>query len=59
MVFYSLLKARHIFKETVVGFLIVRHTHEEINAFFGKLYEGLCYTNVHVLADLMKAFVDS
>lgn len=59
MAFCSLLTARHIFKEVVVGFLIVGHTHEDIDAFFGKLSERLRRTDIYVLADLMKAFMDS
>lgn len=35
------------------------HTHEDIDAFCGKLSESLHHIDVHVLANLMKAFMDS
>jgi hypothetical protein len=37
MAFYSLLTARDILKEVTVGFLVVGHTHEDINAYFSYL----------------------
>ncbi|KAG0594344.1 hypothetical protein M758_UG068900 [Ceratodon purpureus] len=45
LAFCSLLTARRIFKEVTVGFLIVGHTHQDINAYFSH--------------KLMKAFMDS
>lgn len=52
-----MLKAKHIFKK-VVRFLIAVHTHKDIDAFFGKLFERLGCTNIYILANLMKAFMD-
>ena len=34
--FWSLLVARRIVKELVVSFMIVGHTHDDINALFGR-----------------------
>ena len=59
MAFCSLLTARRVFKEVTVGFLIVGHTHEDINAHFSYLSKLLKMKNTYVLADLMKAFMDS
>ena len=59
MVFCSLLIARTIFKEVTVGFLIVGHTHEDIDAHFSYLSKLLKMKNMYVLSDLMKAFMDS
>jgi hypothetical protein len=57
MDFCSLLTARGIFKEVTVGFLVVGHTHEDIDA-FSNLSKLLKQKNTYVLADLMKAFMD-
>ena len=57
--FCSLLTAKRVFKEVTVGFLIVGHTHEDINAHFSYLSKLLKMKNTYVLADLMKAFMDS
>jgi hypothetical protein len=57
MAFCSLLTARGIFKEVTVGFLVVGHTHEDIDA-FSNLSKLLKQKNTYVLADLMKAFMD-
>ena len=59
MAFCSLLTARRIFKEVTVGFLVVGHTHEDIDAHFSYLSKLLKRRNTYVLADLMKAFMDS
>jgi hypothetical protein len=59
MAFCSLLTARRIFKEVTVGFLVVGHTHEDIDAYFSYLSKLLKRRNTYVLADLMKAFMDS
>ena len=56
MAFYSLLTARRIFKEVTVGFLVVGHTHKDIDAHFSYLSKLLKMKNTYVLADLMKAF---
>ena len=59
MALCSLLTARRIFKEVTVGFLVVGHTHEDIDAHFSYLSKLLKRRNTYVLADLMKAFMDS
>ena len=40
-------------------FLVVSHTHEDIDAHFSYLSKLLKMKNTYVLADLMKAFIDS
>ena len=59
MAFCSMLTARRVFKEVTVGILIVGHTHEDIDAYFSYLLKLLKMKNTYVLADLMKAFMDS
>ena len=59
MAFCSLLTARRVFKEVTIGFLIVRHTHKDIDAHFSYLSKLLKMKNTYVLSDLMKAFMDS
>ena len=59
MAFCSLLTAKRVFKEVTVGFLIVGHTHEDIDVHFSYLSKLLKMKNTYVLADLMKAFMDS
>ena len=59
MAFCSLLTAKRVFKGVTVGFLIVGHTHEDIDAHFSYLLKLLKMKNTYVLADLMKAFMDS
>ena len=59
MAFSSLLTAQRIFKEVTVGFLVVNHTHKDIDAHFSYLSKLLKMKNTYVLADLMKAFMDS
>ena len=59
MAFCSLLTARRVFKEVTVGFLIFGHTYEDIDAHFSYLSKLLKMKNTYVLADLMKAFIDS
>ena len=59
MVFFSLLTARGVFKETQAGFLLIGHTHEDIDAYFSHLLKPLKRKNTLVLADLMKAFMQS
>ena len=42
-----------------MGFLVVGHTQEDIDAYFSYLSKLLKQKNTYVLADLMKAFMDS
>jgi hypothetical protein len=59
MAFLSLLTAQGVFKEIQVDFLLVGHTHEDIDAYFSHLSKSLKSKNTFVLADLMKAFMQS
>ena len=59
LAFCSLLTARRIFKEVTVEFLVVSHTHEDIDAYFSYLSKLLKMKNTYMLPDLMKAFMDS
>jgi hypothetical protein len=59
MAFCSLLIARGIFKEVTVRFLIVGHTHKNIDAHFRSLAKLLKKKNTYVLVDLMKGFMNS
>ena len=58
MAFCSLLTARKIFKEMTVGFLIVGHTHEDIDAHFRYLLKLLKMKNTFILVELIRAFMD-
>ena len=42
-----------------MGFLVVGHTHKDIDAHFSYLSKLLKMKNTYVLVDLMKAFMDS
>ena len=59
MAFLSLLTARGVFEVIQAGFLLVGHTHEDIDAYFSHLSKALKSKNMFVLADLMKAFMQS
>ena len=59
MAFFSLLTAQDVFEEIQAGFLLVRHMHEDIDAYFSHLSKALKSKNTFVLADLMKAFMQS
>ena len=55
----SMLTVQRIFKEVTVEFLVVGHTHEDIDVHFSYLSKLLKMKNTYVLVDLMKAFMDS
>ena len=59
MAFCSLLTTKRIFKEVTIGFLIIDHIHEDINAHFSYLSKLLKMKNMYIFADCMKAFMDS
>ena len=59
MAFLSLLTTRGVFKEIQVGFLLVGYTHKDIDAYFNHLSKALKSRNTFVVADLMKAFIES
>jgi CO dehydrogenase nickel-insertion accessory protein CooC1 len=57
LVFLSLLMAKEMFEEVKLGFLVVGHTHENIDGCFGYLSKKLKKQNNYILANLMKAFM--
>ena len=59
MAFCSLLIARGVFNEVTIVFLIVDHTHKDIDVHFSYLSKLLKMKNTYILASLMKAFMDS
>ena len=60
MAYLSLLTAiGKVFKEIQVGFLMVGHTHKDIDAYFNYLSKKLKNANTFVLPDLMKEFMTS
>jgi hypothetical protein len=59
LAFILLLTAREVFEEFKLGFLVVGHTHEDIDGCFGYLSRKLRKQNNYILVDLMKAFMVS
>jgi hypothetical protein len=59
LAFLSLLIAREVFKEVKFGFLVVGHTHDDIDNCFGYLSKKLKEQNNYILANSMKAFMVS
>ncbi len=57
--FLSLLTARDVFEEVKLGFLVVGHTHEDIDGCFGYLSKKLKEENNYILTNLMKTFMIS
>jgi hypothetical protein len=57
LVFLSLLSAKEVFEEVQLGFLVIGHTHENIDKSFGHLSKKLREQNNYVVANLMKAFM--
>ncbi len=57
--FLSLLMARDVFEKVKLGFLVVGHTHEDIDGYFNYLSKKLMEENNYILANLMKAFMIS
>ena len=58
MTFLSILIHRGVFKELQVGFLLVEHTHKDIDAYFRHLSRNLKNQYLFVVANLMKAFME-
>jgi hypothetical protein len=50
---------RDVFEEVKLGFLVLGHTHKDINGCFGYLSKKLKEENNYILADLMKVFMIS
>ncbi len=59
LAFLSLLIARKVFEEVRLGFLVVGHTHGDIDGSFRYLLKKLREQNNYVIVDLMKAFMFS
>ncbi len=59
LMFLSLLMARDVFEEVKLGFLVVGHTHEDIDGYFSYLLKKLMEENNYILANLMKIFMIS
>jgi hypothetical protein len=57
LVFLSLLTICEVFKKVQMGFLMVGHTHENIDGSFGYLLKKLRKKNNYVMVDLMKTFM--
>ena len=53
MLFRSLLIARGVFKIVQLRFLMVRHTHEDIDSMFSKFLEKLRVTQTYTLPHFM------
>ena len=56
--FWSLLVAKRIYREVYVNFMIVGHTHDDIDALFGRWSMLLKKENFPTIPALMKSFMD-
>ena len=56
--FWSLLVAKKIFREVYVSFMLVGHTHDDIDALFGRWSMVLKKDNFPTIPSLMKSFMD-
>jgi hypothetical protein len=59
LAFLSLLMVRDVFEEVKLGFVVVGHTHEDIDGCFGYLSKKLKEENNYILANLMRTFMIS
>jgi len=59
LAYLSLLIARDVSEEVKLGFLVVGHTHEDIDGCFGYLSKNLKEQNNCILVNSMKAFMVS
>ena len=57
--FCSLLMYHGVFQEVYINFLIVGHTHDDIDALFGRWSYKLRETDYPTLLLLMKSFMDT
>ncbi len=55
--FLLLLMVREMFEKVKLGFLVVEHTHENIDGCFGYLSKKLRKHNNNILANLTKVFM--
>ena len=56
--FFSLLVHRGVFRKVYVNFLLIGHTHEDIDAMFGRCNRRLRENDYPTLPMLMKSFMD-
>ncbi len=59
LAFLSLLIVKDVFEEVKLGFLVVGHTHEDIDGYFGYLSKKLREENSYILANLLRTFMIS
>ncbi len=59
LTFLSLLITRDVFEEVKMGFLILSHTHEDIDVCFSYLLKKLRKQNNYILDYLMRALMVS
>jgi CO dehydrogenase nickel-insertion accessory protein CooC1 len=59
LAFLSLLSTSEVFEKVQLRFLVVGHTHEDIDGCFRCLSKKLRDQNNYILANLMKAFMVS
>ncbi len=59
LTFMLLLTMKEVFEEVKLGFLVIGHTHEDIDGCFGYLSKKLREQNNYILVDLMKTFMVS
>jgi beta-lactamase superfamily II metal-dependent hydrolase len=58
-VFAPLLTTRGVFEEAKLGFLVISHTHEDIDGCFGYLSKTLKEENNYISTNLMRVFMNS
>ena len=58
MCFWSMLVAKGIFEQVQVSFMIVEHTHDDIDASFGRWSIKLHENDYPTMPLLMKSFMD-
>ncbi|KAL3675393.1 hypothetical protein R1sor_025341 [Riccia sorocarpa] len=59
MAFFSELVARGVFKTMFMYFLIVGHTHEDVDAFFSKVNRALSFQHISNIPQLMAAVMEA
>jgi hypothetical protein len=57
--FFSLLVHKGVFREVYINFLLVGHTHKDIDAIFGRWSYKLRANDYPMLLMLMKSFIDA
>ena len=57
--FFSLLVHKGVFREVYVDFLLIGHTHEDIDAMFGKWSRRFRENDYPILPMLVKSFMDA